>query len=266
MLEQTNPLLAGIKLPGRIFQMPSRGLFYTNGEINESIKDGEIHIRPMSALDEINMKNPDQLFSGEAVNTVFKNCISGLEKPAEFLTKDIDAIMLFLRTVTYGPNYEFTATHFCGGDIGKGKEHTYVANLDQVIDTMKMIDPTVINEMYTLTMSNGQIVKLRPNRYQQVIDLIKANENKTEITADDQQKNLIQMLMGIIQSVDGIEDVALITEWVSKIPSPMVNRIAEKIESVNDWGPNLKWTCNCRDCGKDFSVEIPINPVSFFTE
>jgi len=264
MSDQTNPLLAGIKLPGRIFQLPSRGVFYTEGEVAEKVENGEIHIHPMSALDEINMKNPDQLFSGAAVNTVFKNCIEGLEKPSQLLSKDVDAIMLFLRAVTYGPGYEFVARHNCEG--GGGKEHTYIADIDQIINNMKMIDPTMMESMYTITMANGQVVKLRPNRYQQVVDLIKANENKTEITAEDQQKNLVMMLMGIIHSVDGINDTKLIEEWVSKIPSPLVNRIAEKIENVNDWGPNLKWTCNCRDCGKDFTVEIPINPVSFFTE
>jgi hypothetical protein len=262
MSDTTNPLLANLKLPGRIFQLPSRGIFYKNGELADNIKEGELHIHPMSALDEINMKNPDQLFSGAAVNTVFKQCISGVEKPAELLSKDVDAIMVFLRTVTYGAGYEFSAKHGCEG----AKDHSYVADIDQMIDKMKMIDPTTVDAMYTVSLPNGQVVKLRPNRYQQVLDLIRANENKKEISAEDQQKNLVQMLMGVIQSVDGLTDIPQITEWVTRIPSPYVNRIAEKIENLNEWGPSLRWTCNCKDCGKDYEVEIPINPVSFFTE
>ena len=39
-----NPLLQKIRLPGRIFQLPSRGLFYKNGELDESVKNGEIHV------------------------------------------------------------------------------------------------------------------------------------------------------------------------------------------------------------------------------
>lgn len=262
MTDTINPLLASIKLPGRVFQLPSRGIFYKNGELGDDIKDGEVHVRPMSAMDEINMKNPDQLFSGQAVNVVFKHCVTGIEKPTELLSKDVDALMLFLRTVTYGTGYEFTAKHFCEG----GKEHSYIADIDQIIGAMQIIDPTLVETTYTVTLQNSQIVKLKPNKYQQVLDLIKRNENKKIVSAEDQQKNLEMMLLGVIESVDGISDTNKIAEWIQKIPSPLVNRIGDKIDNLNAWGSNLKWTCKCRDCLQDFEVEIPINPVSFFTE
>lgn len=261
-MSETNPLLVSLKLPGRIFQLPSKGLFYRNGELSDNVKDGEVHVHPMSALDEINMKNPDQLFSGAAVNTVFKQCVSGIEKPSELLSKDVDAIMMFLRTVTYGPGYEFSARHSCE----KGEDHSYIADIDTLIGETKYVDPTMIESMYTVTLPNGQVVKLRPHRYQQVLDLIKANENKTEITVIDQQNNLIMMLMGVVQSVDNISDTKLIEGWARALTPPFVSRISEKIENVSEWGPSLSWKCLCKDCGNEFNVEIPINPVSFFTE
>lgn len=261
-MSENNPLLTNLKLPGRIFQLPSRGIFYKNGELADGTNDGEIHVRPMSALDEINIKNPDQLFSGEAVNTVFKQCITGIQKPAELLSKDVDAIMMFLRTVTYGSSYEFSAKHICPD----AKHHSYVADIDQLIGKLKIIDPTMIDSMYTVNLPNGQVVKLRPNKYSQVLALIRANENKQEITADDQRSNLLMMLMGVIYSVDGVTDIDNIKEWASSITSPMVNKIGKKIANINEWGPNLQWTCLCKDCGEEFQVEIPINPINFFTE
>src|SRR5271168_5330615 len=177
MTTESNPLLEGLKLPGRIFQLPSRGIFYHNGELADNVKDGEVHVYPMSALDEINMKNPDQLFSGAAVNTVFATCVKGVKKPSELLSKDVDAIMLFLRAVTYGPSYEFMAHHGCGEFDGVTKpfnDYSYTADIEQLMNEMKMIDPTVVGSMYTVNLANEQTVKLRPNKYQQVIDLIKA--------------------------------------------------------------------------------------------
>lgn len=261
-----NPLLAGFKLPGRIFQLPSRGIFYHDGELDESVKNGEIHVHPMTALDEINMKNPDQLFSGNAVNTVFASCIPCIKKPSELLSKDVDAIMLFLRTVTYGPNFEFMAHHGCGPKDQPHKDYSYVANVDTIINEMKIIDPTIVDQLYTIVLPNKQVVKLRPNKYQQVIDLITANQNKKVITVDDQQKNLVTMLLGVIENVDGITDKDQITEWIKVIPAPSVNRIATKIESINDWGSSLKWACICKDCKETYEVEIPINPGVFFSE
>src|SRR5271167_226541 len=257
-MTEMNPLLEGLKLPGRILQLPSRGIFYHNGELDDNIRDGEVHVYPMSALDEINMKNPDQLFSGAAVNTVFTTCVKGVKKPSELLSKDVDAIMLFLRVVTYGAPYEFMAHHGCGEFDGRTKpfnDFSYVADVEQLIGAMKMIDPTIVTPMYTVNLSNGQIVKLRPNKYQQVIDLIKANENKKEITVEDQQNNLIMMLLGVVESVNGETDRKLVDEWARKLTSPMVNRIAEKIDKINAWGSDLKWTCKCKDCGQDYSVE-----------
>lgn len=257
-----NPLLAQLKLPGRIFQLPSRGIFYKNGELDPSVKDGEIHVQPMSALDEINLKNPDQLFSGAAIEAVFKTCVTGIDKPGELLSKDVDAIMMFLRTVTYGPGYEFSAKHSCEN----AKDHSYVADVDTMIGQMKTIDPTQVEKAYTATMPNGQVVKMNPNRYHQVLDVIRANQSRKEITVKDQQDNLMMMLMGVIQQVDEITDTKMIEEWIRAAPVTFINRIAQKSESVNDWGPSLTWVCKCSDCGEQFKVEIPINPVSFFTE
>lgn len=257
-----NPLLSKVKLPGRIFQLPSRGLFYADGELDESVKDGEVHVRPMSAIDEITMKNPDLLFSGKAIDEVFRICIDGVNKPGRLLSKDVDAIMMYLRTVTYGPNYEFIARHTCKD----AKDHSYIADVDAMIGQMKMIDPTTVADVYTLTMPNGQVLKLQPNRYDQVITIIRDNQGKKQLSADDMKNNLMQMVLGIIVSVDDITDPKLIEEWIRAIPAPWTNKIAEKVDGVNLWGPDLSWTVKCKDCGENYVVNIPLNPVSFFTE
>lgn len=262
MTENTNPLLVGLKLPGRIFQLPSKGLFYKDGELSPNIRDGEIHVHPMSALDEINMKNPDQLFSGEAVNSVFKHCIEGVEKPSELLAKDIDAIMLFLRTVTYGPEYEFTAKHVCE----EAKSHSYTVNVDEMINSMKIIDDSELKELFSVELPNGQVVRLIPTRYQYVVDIIKMNQSKTVFTAEDQQNNLLKLICSVIDSVNGIRDKAMIEEWVRELPSPLIKKIGDKVEHSSEWGAELKTKCTCKDCGEQFEVEIPINPITFFTE
>lgn len=258
----TNPLLAKIRLPGRIFQLPSRGIFYTNGELDDSVKDGEIHFHPMTALDEINMKNPDQLFSGRAVQEVLPRCCPQIKKPGELLSKDIDAVMLFLRTVTYGGGFDIIVKHSCES----GKDHSYTVDIEKVINEATSIDPTTTVASYNMTMPNDQVIKLQPSRYMQVIELIKHNQSRNELTVLDVQKNLIDMLAGIIVSVDDIVNPDMIREWLQSIPAPWANRIADKVDSVNSWGPNLTVKIACKDCGQDFDVDVPINPVSFFTE
>lgn len=257
-----NPLLQKIKLPGRIFQLPSRGIFYRDGELDSMVKEGEVHVHPMSSLAEIHMKNPDQLFSGQAVETVFKDCVSGVNKPSQLLAKDVDAIMMFLRTATYGSGYEFTAKHNCEN----AKEHSYVAEVDTMIGQMQMLDPTVVAEDFTVKMPNDQLVKLQPARYESIIGILKNNEAKKELTVEDMKRNLMMMLSSVVVQVDDITDSQMISEWLAKIPTTWTSKIAERVEKVNEWGPSMKWTTKCRDCGEEFTVELPINPVSFFTE
>lgn len=257
-----NPLLAKIRMPGRIFQLPSRGLFYKNGELDDNVKEGEIHVHPMSALAEIHMKNPDQLFSGQAVEAVFRECVSGVAKPSELLSKDVDAVLMFLRTVTYGPQYEFTAKHTCKD----AKEHSYVADVDGMIGQMKYIDPTMVEKQYMVTLPNGQVVKLQPSRYNKIIEILKFNEGKKEITVDDMKANLMMMLTSVVVQVDDITDPAMIREWLSKIQTKWTTLIAEQVDSISAWGPTMNCVGKCRDCGEDFNVEIPINPITFFTE
>jgi hypothetical protein len=257
-----NPLLSGIKLPGRIFQLPSKGVFYKNGELSENVKNGEVHVCAMSALDEITIKNPDQLFSGDAIETVLKNTVSEIEKPSELLAKDVDALLVFLRAVTYGSNYEFIALHDCEN----AKEHSYVADVESIIANMKYIEESDIETTYTLNLKNGQVVKLKPNRYSQVLDLVRANESHKELTLENEKQNLVKMLVSVVESVNDISDVELITEWASELPVAFVNQIAERVEKINEWGPKLVTKCICRDCQQEFDVDIPINPISFFTE
>lgn len=256
-----NPLFAKLKLPGRILQIPSRGLLYSNGEIDESIKDGELHIQPMNAFDEVVLKNPDMLFSGKALDPVFTTCIHGVNKPTELFGKDVDAIMLYLRLVTYGPSYEILANHNCEN----GKSHSYMIDLEEILQRTRYLDPTILEQHFTVRLENGQIVKLQPARYAKIIEVLQANEGKQKLTVEDVQQNIYMNLMSIIQSVDDVTDRKFISEWIRAIPANYVEKIANNLDDINDWGLDLTVKLHCKDCGEVFDVELPINPISFFS-
>jgi len=261
MINEHNPLLAKLKLPGRVLQLPSRGLLYSNDELDSSVSAGELHIQPMNAFDEVVLKNPDMLFTGKALDPVFSNCIQGINKPTELFGKDVDAIMLFLRLVTYGPSYDITANHRCE----HGKQHIYTIDLEQVLSNMRYLDPTIIEKQFSVKLENGQVVKLQPARYNKIIDVLQANEGKDKLSVQDIQNNIFMNLMSVIQSIDGIEDKDLISEWIRFAGANHVERIAGYLDDINEWGLDLTSTLTCRDCGEKFDVELPLNPISFFS-
>ena len=259
---KVNPLLQKIKLPGRIFQLPSRGVFYTNGELAGNVKNGEIHVHAMSAIDEINMKNPDMLFSGKAIEEVCKTCIPSILNPQQLLARDVDALMLFLRVVTYGPYFEIDVEHTCEN----AKKQTYTINIDEMITKMEYLDPTVVETNYSVHLDNDQVINLRPAKYEHVIQLLQANESKTEFTSEDIQKNIIANLLNLIHDIDGITDREQIEEWIRTVPVTYINRIADKVDQLNKWGPQVTTKLVCRDCSSEMEIDIPLNPINFFSE
>ena len=114
---------------GSTFQLPSRGLFYKKGELRDDVEMGEVHVHPMSAYDEILMKSPDQLYSGESVDKVFRRCIPQILNPSELISKDVDFLLVCLRQVTYGNDMEVTYTHSCED----AKSNSYIIPLSDFI-------------------------------------------------------------------------------------------------------------------------------------
>ncbi len=102
MENKENPLLSKIQMPGRRFRLPSRGLFYINGELDENVIDGEVEVFSMTAVDEISLRSPEFLFNGEAIDRVFRRCIPEVKKPLKLLSKDVDFLLTALRVVSYG--------------------------------------------------------------------------------------------------------------------------------------------------------------------
>ncbi len=252
-----NPLMQKLKLPGRVFQLPSRGALYNNGEVASA--EGEVHVHAMSALTEINLKNPDQLFNGKALEEVCRECVPEIKKPSGLFGRDVDALMFFLRVVTYGPQFEINVKHTCEG----AKNHSYTVDIERMIQEMKFLDPTT---KFEVNLQNGQKVVLHPVKFDHMIKLFQMNANKQELSADDVKANIIFNLTSLIESVDGITDRAQIEDWAKALTTPMQNRITEMIEKMNDWGPATTTKLKCRDCGEEVEVELPLNPISFFTE
>ena len=260
-----NPLLSKIKLPGRTFQLPSRGALYKNGELTDST-DGEIHVHALSALTEIQLKNPDMLFNGKALEEVCRECIPQIKKPTQLYGRDIDAIMFYLRLVTYGPEFEIKVKHDCK----EAKDHSYVVNIEQMAVNMKQLDPTVAEEEFKVTLPEGEVVRVHPLKFDHMIKLFQMNADKKEFTVDDIKANVIFNLVNLIESVQLGETVVTnkkhIEEWVKTLTTPVQNKITSAIEKTNHWGPEQSVKISCKDCGEEMNVELPLNPISFFTE
>lgn len=259
--KDVNPLLARVHLPGQTYRLPSGGLFYTNGELSSEVEDGEVHVQPMAAYDEILLKTPDLLLSGKAIEKVFNRCIPQILKPLELFGRDVDFLMVCLRTITYGESMRVEYTHDCEN----AKEHPYTIDLNKFITESKSIDPTKKGSTFTKTLENGQVVHLHPARMNDVLKMMQQFNPAASLTAEQEHDNAIETIMSVIADVDGVDNREHIKEWIATISAAWATDLSNAIEDTGNFGPDLTHKLKCKDCGEEIIISAPINPLSFFS-
>lgn len=256
-----NPLLERIRMPGETFSLPSGGLFYKDGELDDSVENAEITIYPMTAVDEIAMKTPDLLFSGKAVDQVFGRCIPQIKKPSRLFVKDIDFLLTALRKVSYGEEMRVEYQHNCKD----AKPHEYTANVQLFLQQSERIDPTQIGSRFTAEMPNGQKVRIEPIRFDAFVKMMQVLEDAADTTPERQAAEMVESISGIIIAVDEVEDHAMIKEWLAAAPPNFIKAINEAVENTTSWGPQFDVQAICKDCGEKIEFTAPLNPLAFFT-
>lgn len=256
-----NPLIAKLRLmDGITVRLPSRGLLYKPGILDEDVVDGEVRVFPMTTRDEILMRSPDGLFGGTTIEQIFSRCIPQIKKPLEMFFNDVDFLIVALRQVSYGDDMEISYTHDCEG----AKEHSYIVSVDTLMRGAAYIDPLTVDEQYTATLPSGQFVKLRPIRLIDMMDILRPNA-MTESDTETVEQEMMKLYVSQIESVDDIDDPNMIIEWMRELPMPMVRVIRKVMTEQKSWGISYEQSIVCRDCKSETVISTPLNPVTFFS-
>lgn len=270
-----NPLLAKVKLPGRVFQLPSKGLFYSPGVLAETVKDGEVQVKPMSALAEMKMRSADLLYSGKILRELCVECAPEILKPEELLTKDVDALFVFLRIVTYGSKMEVSSIHSCEN----AKVHRYELNIEQLFADPHNAILEHRDTLYKITLSNGQVVMARPPSYEAAMKVVHFRQQLARMEADGKRPDdttlenvLITDLLAVIKCVivespEGpvtVDNAIHIAEWIRSMPKPLLNEVIAGVQKTDQWGFVFKTSLKCKDCGEAYDHDLEIDPINFF--
>lgn len=259
-----NPLLERInKIPGTTITLPSRGIFYTHGELDKECTDGEIVLFPMTAADELTLRSPDMLFQGTAIETVIKRCAPQIKKPMELLLGDVDYILTYMRKISYGKYIPIRYKCDCEGE--NSQEEEYMIPVDHFISNTKQLEISNFSETFKVTLSNGQVVVIRPLR---LIDFIKMQQIEKKYEDSKELNDLLdavaEAFSAVTLSVDGIEDQEMIKEWYKSLPRFETEKIQHKLDSIGHWGVEFSYSIKCKKCNQDKNLTTQLNPVYFF--
>lgn len=268
-----NPLLSKVKLPGRVFQLPSKGLFYEPGILKDTVKDGEIQVKPMSALAELKVRSADLLISTKIIREICEECIPEILQPEKLLSADVDAIFLFLIASTYGNEKIIKSIHDCDN----AKLHDYSINLEPILSNPNNSQLAHRDISYYVKLDNDQHVFLKPPTFLDAVDIVmlrnmidQKTANGESITSVDLSEIMVKDLLAVIKSVSAdsdpnnlVTDKKFIEEWIRTISKNYMERISDTAMKASEWGFNFDVKLKCKDCGSEYTHQMELNPVNF---
>lgn len=260
VMKQKNPLLEKMnRIPGESFILPSKGIFYSKGELEPDVENGQIVIYPMTTLDELAIKSPDMLFQGTAIEQIIARRVPQVRKPLDLLAADVDFILTCMRKISYGKY--ILIKHKCTSCGEEAKDHEYSIPVDFFINNAKPFDEANYSKM--VVEIRGMKVYLKPATFRELISLY-----QIDATEDDDIEKITDMickaLLVVVDKVDSVKDKAHIVEWLKMLSPAERDKISTKARTLNDWGTKLQYEIQCKDCDKTESLYIAGNPTELF--
>jgi len=285
--KKQNPLASFMRQPKIYIRFPSEGQYWPEGSLEIS-ETGEYPVYSMTAKDELMLKIPDAVMTGQAVVDVLQHCIPNIKNAWMTPSIDLDYLLIAVRMATYGEKMD-TPVNFGEGD----DELTlnYDVDLRLVMDAYQQQvtwDPVVpITEDLTVFVRplNYKVVSenaLKAFETQKIMQIVNdenaTDENKLEAFNKSFNK-LTEVTIGIVRSsifkVDSSEgstdDPFFIQEFVDNVDKEIftvVQKHLEALKEINTLKPlTIQVTEEMREKGfKGETLEVPLvfDPTTFF--
>lgn len=278
---QTNPLKSYFRKPGIFIKLPSKGNFYTTPpkDLNNM---GEIPIYPMTAKDELLLKNADALLNGTAIYRLITSCAPSILDAESMPSIDLDVILLAIRRCSYGTNMDVSTIHQC--DDGSQTDNEHSINLDHFISTINTVENDTIVEVseqikvYVKPITVKNLLHLNWIQYEQIRNLqiaeqsnrsekerLQILESSYEILTEANIK-IVSDCIDTVVLPDGVivTDTKNIREWITDLDNTNFKKIEKAVTELGESGLNKKFQVSCKHCEKNYETTLNLNPTTFF--
>ena len=262
--------------PKLYIDLPSQGRFYDDTVAN---KVEHIPVFGMSAMDEIILKTPDALFSGEATAQVIKSCIPDILDPWQLVGYDIDYVLVAIRIATYGESIDVNTTcKNCKTSTASSVQLTRLLELlnsNELVHSFDMngltfhINPITYKfttdfsiESYTierqildvpnLDIEQKEKDRILNNLYTQAaeLNLKLAISHIAEITSGDEREDNKQAIFEFVQEND-VEFYNNLKNTITKISG--------------NWSlPAFDVECSNEECNETYKTAVDMDYANFF--
>lgn len=250
-------LLEGLKESTSVYEtleLPSRGRFYDG---NDGPADGVISIRPMTGEEEQILATPRFVRKGQAVNMIFQRCMQQDYNPDEFLTIDRTYLLIYLRGISYSPEYDVEVK--CP-DTEKKFSTTIDLNSLYVEACPDDYGPVLEDTLPT----SGYKFKYMLSRGKDEREIQDYRERRIKMFGDaSADDTLIYRTSMLLEHIEGLEDQRELQTLLKGLP---INDVAYIRGCINEppFGVETSVTLVSPFTMEEFEIELPLEANFFF--
>jgi uncharacterized protein YlaN (UPF0358 family) len=269
-----NPLQQYFRQPKIFIKLPSHGVYNRPDVIKGDVDN--MPIFGMTGMDEMLIKTPDALLTGESTARVIQSCCPGITDGWDTSNLDVDALLIAIRIATYGNI--MTISTLCKNCQ---TESDYDIELDQYLDHFNSarFDPKVIIGNLTIT--------IRPLSYKEATNFnlenfgIQQRLNQILTLTDEKEKQRLMselfkelgalqtriFIAGVV-SVDTpevqVSEHAFIKEWLENCDKSIFDTLKDHIDENNARWKMPPKTVKCDNCSHEDQITIELDQSGFF--
>jgi hypothetical protein len=273
-MSQSNPLQKYFRQPKVFISLPSKGLYYEPGTLLGDYSN--VPVFAMSGMDEIIMKTPDALFTGDSTANVIESCCPYIKNAKLMPGIDIDALLIAIRIATFGDTMSVTQT--CPNCQTENDYDIELSKLLDYFNNLKFVNTIPVSESLT--------IRIRPLQYEEMnyfsIENFKlqktlyqsseVNEEEKQQTIDKIYKDLselqLQLFLTAIESVQvegqTVTEKKYIEEWLRNADRETYKLVKNKLEENKEVWNIPSQPVKCANCGSENTVTVSMDQSSFF--
>lgn len=274
-IDHSSPLSKYSRQPKLFISLPSNGQWYGK-DILKSAED--IEVFSMTASDEIALKTPDGLITGQVVVDVIQSCIPAIKDPWLISMYDFDYILAAIRMATYGGDITVTGT--CSKC---GNQDAFAVNIQAILDH---IDKAVYKTEIKI---NDFFLRIRPLYYKEATELNKITtavqrailQQIPNIQDDDKKQEQIESLYKMINTATldavtaGVTEVVtpegdseknpqFIKDFIRNTDPSFYNSLQETYKENNKQIAIPEYDVECGECTHKYKISTQLDQANFF--
>jgi hypothetical protein len=281
-MSDTSRLAQFYRQPEIYITLPS-AQFYPEGSL-EIGATGEIPVFPMTAKDDIAIKTPDALISGQAVVQVISSCIPSITDPWQMPATDVDFALIAVRIASFGEEMEL---EYVCNNTECNEQFRVGVNLNQYIEHLGNIDisyeSTIIPygeikiHIKPLTYLDLSIIQRRSFEEQRAMEAASQMEELSDEEKQETYQRILNNLTdlnisSLTSGVQGIElpdgelivDKEEIIDFINNTSVKLFRKITNAIAEIRDSTSLDPIDASCPECKSTMKVPLLFDYANFF--